>query len=96
MQVTQVAADGLKREFRVVVPAGEIEDRVQARLKKLVQTIRMPGFRPGKAPLSLLKKQYGQALMGEIVERRVNASSQKTIDERGLRPAAQPRVAGAG
>lgn len=92
MQVTQVAADGLKREFRVVVPAGEIEERVQKRLKKLVQTIRMPGFRPGKAPLSLLKKQYGRSVMGEVLEEAVDEGSREAIDSNSLKPALRPKI----
>lgn len=92
MQVTQVAADGLKREFRVVVPAGEIEERVQKRLKKLVQTIRMPGFRPGKAPISLLKKQYGRSVMGEVLEEAVDEGSREAIDGNSLKPALRPKI----
>jgi trigger factor len=92
MQVTQVAAEGLKREFKVVVPAGEIESRMQSRLQKLVKTVRMPGFRPGKAPLSLLKKQYGRAVMGEVLEEAVGEGSRQAINENSLKPALQPRI----
>jgi len=92
MQVTETANEGLKRQFKIQIPASDISGEVEKRLDEMGKTARLPGFRPGKVPKSLLKKQYGQALMGEIVERRVNESSQKTIDERGLRPAAQPRV----
>lgn len=92
MQVTETANEGLKRQFKIQIPASDISGEVDKRLDEMGKTARLPGFRPGKVPKSLLKKQYGQALMGEIVERRVNESSQKTIDERGLRPAAQPRV----
>jgi trigger factor len=92
MQVTQVAADGLKREFRVVVPAGEIEERVQTRLKKLVQTVRLPGFRPGKAPISLLKKQYGRSVMGEVLEEAVDEGSRQAIDSNSLKPALRPKI----
>lgn len=92
MQVTETANDGLKRQFKIQIPASDISGEVEKRLDEMGKTARLPGFRPGKVPKSLLKKQYGQALMGEIVERRVNETSQKTIDERGLRPAAQPRV----
>ena len=53
MQVTEIAAEGLKREFKVTVAASEIESRVQSRLARLAKTVRMPGFRPGKAPLPL-------------------------------------------
>ncbi|MDF3074672.1 MAG: tig [Alphaproteobacteria bacterium] len=92
MQVTETANEGLKRQFKIQIPASDISGEVEKRLDEMGKTARLPGFRPGKVPKSLLKKQYGQALMGEIVERRVNESSQKTIDERGLRPAAQPKV----
>lgn len=92
MQVTETANEGLKRQFKIQIPAADISGEVEKRLDEMGKTARLPGFRPGKVPKSLLKKQYGQALMGEIVERRVNESSQKTIDERGLRPATQPRV----
>lgn len=92
MQVTETANEGLKRQFKIQIPASDISGEVEKRLDEMGKTARLPGFRPGKVPKSLLKKQYGQALMGEIVERRVNETSQKTIDERGLRPAAQPKV----
>lgn len=92
MQVTEVAAEGLKRQYKVVVPAGEIESRVQSRLKKLVETVRVPGFRPGKAPISLLKKQYGRAVMGEVLEEAVDEGSRQAIDGNSLKPALRPKV----
>jgi trigger factor len=92
MQVTEVSAEGLKRELKVTVPATEIEGRVDARLKELSQTIRMPGFRPGKVPVGLLKKQYGRSVMGEILEQTVNQGSQDVISERALKPALRPKI----
>lgn len=92
MQVTEVSAEGLKRELKVTVPATEIEGRVDARLKELSQTIRMPGFRPGKVPVALLKKQYGRSVMGEILEQTVNQGSQEVISERALKPALRPKI----
>ncbi len=92
MQVTEVSADGLKREYKVVVPADEIEGRVVKRLDELRQTIRMPGFRPGKVPVSLLRKQYGRSVMGEVLEQAVNQGSQKAISDHELRPALQPKI----
>lgn len=92
MQVTELTADGLKREYKVVVQAGEIEDRVARRLDELRQKIRMPGFRPGKVPVSLLRKQYGRSVMGEVLEQAVNQGSQKAISEHELRPALQPKI----
>ena len=92
MQVTELSAEGLKREYKVVVQAGEIEDRVARRLDELRQKIRMPGFRPGKVPVSLLRKQYGRSVMGEVLEQAVNQGSQKAISEHELRPALQPKI----
>ena len=92
MQVTELSADGLKREYKVVVQAGEIEDRVARRLDELRQKIRMPGFRPGKVPVALLRKQYGRSVMGEVLEQAVNQGSQKAISEHELRPALQPKI----
>lgn len=92
MQVTEVAAEGLKREYKVVVAANEIEGKVQARLKKLAQTAKVPGFRPGKAPLSLLKRQYGRQLMGEILEQAVDEGSRQAISENELKPALRPKI----
>jgi trigger factor len=92
MQVEQVAAEGLKREFKVTVPAGEIEDRVRTRLEKLAKTVRLPGFRPGRAPLPLLKKQYGRSILGEVLEQAVDEGSKKTIGDHQLRPALRPKI----
>lgn len=92
MQVTEISNEGLKRQFKITVPATDISQQVDQRLGELGRTLRLPGFRPGKVPVSLVKKQYGQAVLGEILEKTVNTSSQKAIDERGLRPAVQPKV----
>jgi trigger factor len=92
MQVREISAEGLKHEFTVVVGAEEIEKQVQDRLAEIGRSVRLPGFRPGKAPLALLKKRYGPSVMGEVVERAVNDSSSATIKERNLRPALQPKI----
>ncbi|MFO1080677.1 MAG: trigger factor [Reyranellaceae bacterium] len=92
MQVTELSTAGLKRQFKIVVPAGDLSSKVEERLQELAKTAQMPGFRPGKVPVSLLKKQYGQALFGEAVEQMVNSGTAKAIEDRGLRPALQPRV----
>lgn len=92
MQVTELAADGLKRQFRIVVPASDLSTKVDERLAEMARTAQMPGFRPGKVPVGLLKKQYGQALFGEAVEQAVNSGTAKAIEDRALKPAVQPRV----
>ncbi|MFQ5958035.1 MAG: trigger factor [Alphaproteobacteria bacterium] len=92
MLVTETRADGLKREFTVVVDAQDIENRIQGRLQKLTQTVRMPGFRPGKVPASLLRKQFGDSIRGEILEEAVNQSSAQALAEKGVRPAIRPKI----
>lgn len=92
MQVTELNADGLKRDFKIVVPAGQIETRVQARIADIARTIRMPGFRPGKVPMAMVRKRYGSSVMGEVLEQAVNDGTQSALAERKLRLAAQPKV----
>ncbi|HYL32850.1 MAG TPA: trigger factor [Stellaceae bacterium] len=92
MQVRETSAEGLKHEFTVVLAAADIEKKIQDRLTEIGRSVRLPGFRPGKAPLGLLKKRYGPSVMGEVVERAVNDSSSAAIKEHKLRPALQPKI----
>ncbi len=92
MQVTETVSDGLKREFRVVVSAGELEGRVSERLVELKDRVRIAGFRPGKVPVSHLKRIYGKAAMAEAIEGAVRDVNAKIATERGLRLAMEPRV----
>lgn len=92
MQVRETSAEGLKHEFTVVVAAAEIEKKIQDRLAEIGRSVRLPGFRQGRAPLALLKKRYGPSVMGEVVERAVNDSSSAAIKEHKLRPALQPKI----
>ena len=92
MQITETGAAGLKREFKVVINAAALESTVSEKLEGLRQRVNMPGFRPGKAPAALIKKQYGKALLGEAMEETVNAALQKTIEDNALKPAMQPKV----
>lgn len=92
MQVKQLKQDGLLHELEVTVKASEIDTRVDSRLKEVGKTIRIPGFRPGKVPLPLLKQKYGRAIMGEVLEIAVNESSQKALEDKGLQPAMQPKI----
>jgi trigger factor len=92
MQVTETNADGLKREFKIVIPAGELEDQISTRLTQLGRQIRLPGFRPGKVPTALLRQRYGNAIRGEVLEHAVQDSSAETMREQNLRPALPPKV----
>ena len=92
MQVTETNSDGLKHEMTVVIAAADIERRVTDRLSEIGRTIRLPGFRPGKVPLTVLRKRYGPSVMGEVLERTVSDSSTEAMRERNLRPALQPKI----
>ncbi|MGE0650738.1 MAG: trigger factor [Alphaproteobacteria bacterium] len=92
MQVEVTKSEGLSRQFAVTVAANEIDEKVNARLGELAKTVQMPGFRPGKVPVSLVKKQYGRSVIGEVLERTISESSAKAISDSKLRPAMQPRV----
>ncbi|WP_439817831.1 trigger factor [Zavarzinia sp. CC-PAN008] len=92
MEVTQTSAEGLRREFRVVLNSGDIGARVETRLKQLSGAMRMPGFRPGKVPVALIRKTHGKAVLGEVLEQAVNESSRSAIEDNKLRPALQPRI----
>jgi trigger factor len=92
MQVTETLAEGLKRQFKVTLPAQELDQKLDQRLRQIGATARLPGFRPGKVPLPLLKKRYGGSLMGEILEQAVQDSSSRAMAERGLRAATQPKI----
>ncbi len=92
MQVTETLSDGLKRAYTVVLPATDLEGRRMARLTDLGKQLRLPGFRPGKVPMSLVKQRYGTAVIAEVLEESVNEATQKLLSDRGLRPAGQPKV----
>jgi trigger factor len=92
MQVTETSAQGLKREFKVTIPASDFQSKLDLRLAELGRTVKLPGFRPGKVPFRLLKKRFGKSVVGEVVERTVSDSSVQVLSERGLRPAGQPKI----
>ena len=92
MQITETSSEGLKREFKIVVAAGDIEQRLQDRLVEIGKTVKLPGFRPGKVPTAVLKQRYGQSVMGEVLEETVNETSGEALRSRNLRPALQPKI----
>jgi len=93
MQVTETLSEGLKRGFTVVVPSEDIESRRTARLTDLGRTLRLPGFRPGKVPLPIVRQRYGKAVTAEVLEESVNQATETVLTERKLRPAQTPKIA---
>ncbi|MCY3753080.1 MAG: trigger factor, partial [Alphaproteobacteria bacterium] len=92
MQITETLADGLKHDFRVVVPAEDLRSKIDDKLAEYGANMRLPGFRPGKAPLKILRQRFGRAVEGEILEDTINRGTQQAIEERGLKPAVMPQI----
>jgi trigger factor len=92
MQVTETLSQGLKREFKVVLPATELEQRLTSELTTLKDRVRINGFRPGKVPVTHLRRVYGRSVMADVVQNAVNEANRKIVDENNLKLALEPQV----
>ncbi len=92
MQVTETLNEGLKRGYAITVTAQELADKVNSKLSEAQPTIEMKGFRKGKVPMALLKKQYGQSVLGEAMQESIDGAMSEHFKESGDRPAQQPDV----
>jgi trigger factor len=92
MQVKETLSEGLKREYEVVVPAGELDQRVNTRLEEMKDRVNIAGFRPGKVPMTHLKRVYGKSVMGEVIQQAVNDTNQKIVTDGGFKLAMEPKV----
>ncbi|MBA4783143.1 MAG: trigger factor [Rhizobiales bacterium] len=92
MQVTETLADGLKRELKITIAADVLEQKLMERMVSIKDQVRINGFRPGKVPLSHIKKTYGRSLMAEIVQETVSKTTEETLESRGERAAMQPQI----
>ncbi|MCB9980819.1 MAG: trigger factor [Rhodospirillales bacterium] len=92
MKVKELKSEGLNHELEITIPANDIDKRVDVKLQEVGKTARMPGFRPGKVPLAMLKQRYGKAVLGEVLEAAVNETSQKALADKKIKPALQPKI----
>ncbi|ACB95805.1 trigger factor [Beijerinckia indica] len=92
MQVTETLSQGLKREYKVVLPAADIASRLDEQLQEMKAKVRINGFRPGKVPVAHLKRLYGRSVMLDVVQEAVNEANRKILEENNLRPAGEPRI----
>ena len=92
MQVSETLSEGLKRGYKVVVEAADMEAKVTDRLTEMAKEAQMPGFRPGKVPLTILRRTYGRQLLGEVLEQAVNEATTETLEKNELKPAMQPKI----
>ena len=92
MQVTETLSQGLKREFKVVLPATDLEQRLTSELATLKDRVRINGFRPGKVPVQHLRRLYGRSVMADVVQNAVNEANRKIVDDNNLKLALDPQV----
>ncbi|MFN8829902.1 MAG: trigger factor [Labrys sp. (in: a-proteobacteria)] len=92
MQVTQIRAEGLKREFKIVVPAADLAARAEAQLSEMKDRVRINGFRPGKVPLAHVRRLYGRSVMADIVNNMVGEANKKIVDDNAIKLAMEPKL----
>lgn len=90
MQIVEKSGEGLSRVFGVTVPVSDLNAALEARIAEITPTLNIKGFRPGKVPPGHVRRLYGKALMSEVVEKTLNETTQKVLDDNKLRPAAEP------
>lgn len=92
MQIKETLSQGLKRGFEIKIPAAEIEKKLVVRLKAIGAKVKIPGFRPGKVPLDLLKKRYNAEALAEVLEQCIDQGVKQALTEKKLKPSLQPKV----
>ena len=92
MKVNVTSSKGLESNLTVIVTKKEIQEKIDARLDEVKDQVNLKGFRPGKAPKELLKKQFGKALYGEVIEKTLNDSAFQALKDKNIKPAGQPKI----
>ena len=92
MQVTETLAEGLKHEFKISVPASDLDAKAAVKLVDLKDKVRLNGFRPGKVPVSHLKKVYGRSVMAETIDQTIRDTNTQIFTDRGFRLATEPKI----
>src|SRR3954470_6914301 len=92
MQVSLTATGGLERRLEVAIPAAQVDGEVAQRLNRISRTARLKGFRPGKAPLAVIRQQYGEQVHGEVINDLMRSSCSEAVAREKLNPAGGPRI----
>jgi trigger factor len=92
MQVTEINAQGLKREYQVLLAAQELEERLTSELAGMKDKVQLKGFRPGKVPVAHLRKVYGRSVMADVVQNAVNEANRKIVTDNNLKLALEPQI----
>ena len=92
MKVTELKNEGLNRSYKIIIPSKQIHEAIDKRMNEVAATAKIDGFRPGKVPLTIVKKRYGAQIHGEVIEKQVSECMRKLLKDKKLRPAVQPKV----
>jgi trigger factor len=92
MQVTETLSEGLKREFTVLLPAKDLEERLTSQLAELKDKVKINGFRPGKVPVQHLRRVYGRSVMADVLQNLVNETNRQIVADHGLKLAQEPQI----
>ena len=92
MKVTVTSSKNLQSTLKIIVEKKEIDAKIELRLSELKNTINLKGFRPGKAPMELLKKQFGSSVYGEVAEKILQESTHQALKDKKIIPASQPKI----
>jgi trigger factor len=92
MQVTETLSQGLKREFKVVLPMTELEERLTSELSTLKDKVKINGFRPGKVPVAHLRRMYGRSVMADVLQNAVSEANRRIVEENNLKLALEPQI----
>ena len=92
MNITELKSEGLKKEFKISIPAADFEKQVDAKINQIAKTTKIPGFRPGKAPKEMLKQKYRASVLGEVLDEAVRNATEEVIKSKKLTPAMMPNI----
>ena len=92
MQIKELKAEGLSHTYAITVPKEDLATKLEAKIKEMQPQVTLKGFRPGKVPVSHIRKMFGQSIMKDVVEETVNETTQQAINDNKIRPAGQPQV----
>ena len=92
MKIDEIKSKGLDREWNITIPAEVINKKLLEKYTKISSTVKLPGFRPGKVPMNIIKQRYSQSIMPEVLDELVNSSLKEAVIERNIKPSVQPKV----
>ena len=92
MKVEEIKTKGLDIEWNVTVPAIKINEKINERYLKIAATVKLPGFRPGKVPMNIIKQRYSASVLPEVLDEMVNSTLKKAVVEKKIQPSVQPKV----